>query len=343
MSAGEVWMVKGPAAVYASGICSVLGMDVSQRKVEVRAGKALPFEPCEGCALDIRGESWPADSKSAGTQMWAQAAYKALRRNATVMVTGATDTGKSTFATYLANLAVARGLAASVIDGDIGQGDLAPPAALGACTAKKQATDLRDFRADLFEFVGTMTPAGAEGLVAEKLGSLVRRMSSGLKIVNTDGYDDPAYRRMLAGAVRPDVLVCMGAGDFSALAGPWELVEAPPSGQAAKTRAERVGRRLEQYMAYVGTGLVQKPMEKIRIRHQGRPVGWDRLLALSPAGMFVALGTKGVVSGFGVIESISGSAMEIRTDVRDFGTVHASDILLVGGREERITLQMQGL
>ncbi len=343
MCAGSVQMVRGPAAIRISGRCSVLGMDVSG-EVTVRAGKVLPFEPSYGCALEVEGESWPADPKSAGTSMWEQAAGRALRANATVMIAGATDTGKSTFATYLANLALGRGFAVSVIDGDIGQGDLAPPAALGACAVKNQVADLRDMRADLFAFVGTMTPAGSETLIARKLRSLADRMPAGLKIVNTDGYAEPSYKRMLARIMRPDVVVCMGKSDLSsALLGPWELVEAPSSSQAVKTRPERVGRRLDQYMAHVGGMLVKKPLEKITIKYQDRPVARGSFLALAPSGMFVALGSRGRIAGFGIVESVNSYAIEVRTGVGDFGTVHASDILLVGGREERITSQMRDL
>lgn len=343
MSAGKVQMVRGPARVRATGKCRVLGMDVSG-EVRVRSGKVLPFEPDYGCTLSIDGESWPADPQSAGTSMWEKAAGRALAANATVMVAGATDTGKSTFATYLVNLALGRGYTVSIIDGDIGQGDLAPPAALGAAVIKNQTADLRDIRTDLFEFVGTMTPAGSEAVIARKLRSLVDRMPAGIKIVNTDGYAEPSYKRMLANAVRPDVIVCMGKSDLaSALAGPWELVEAPSSGQAAKTHAERVGRRLDQYMAYVGEGLVRKAANKVRVKYQDLPVRWGDFLALLPAGMFVALGSRGRIAGFGIVERAAGNTIEVRTGVGDFCTVHASDILLAGDREERITLQMRGL
>lgn len=342
MSAGRVQMVRGPALVRASGRCTVLGMDVAG-EIRVRSGKVLPFEPGYSCTLYIEGEFWPADSQSAGTSMWEQVAGRALK-NATVMIAGATDTGKSTFATYLANLALGRGFTVSVIDGDIGQGDLAPPAALGAARMKDQVADLRDVRADLFGFVGTMTPAGSEAVVARKLKSLVDRMPAGIKIVNTDGYAEPSYKRFLAKVVKPDVVVCMGKSDLaSALAGPWELVEAPSSGHAVKTRAERVGRRLDRYMAHVGNGLVAMPKAQVRIKYQDRPVTWQDFLALCPAGMFVALGSRGRVAGFGMVESVDSDVIKIRTGVQDFGTVHASDILLADGREERITAQMRGL
>lgn len=368
MAAGAVQMVRGPATVRVLGDkCYVLGMDVSGRTIKVRAGKTLPFEPgmnSNGCCqLDVQGGgSWIADALTAGTAMWKGTAESILRLSShratapattiTVMVVGATDTGKSTFSTYLANLALGRGMAACIIDGDMGQGDLAPPAALAAAVLKEQVVDLRDAKPDLFEFVGTITPsAGAEKLVAQKLRSLARRTEMAtaatcLKIVNTDGYLEPSYKRMVANAVSPDVVVYMGqqeghdraAGSnlVSALPGRWKLVVAQPSTQALKTHSERVGRRMEQYTRYVGAGLVLKAAGAARFVYRSKPVRWDTILALEPEGMFVALGSRRRVSGFGTIESMDGRQVSIRTDVPDFSTIHASEVRLRENREERI-------
>ena len=134
-------MVKGPARVFVKGACHVLGSDVSGQIVEVRAGKALPFEPSNSwCRLQARlgygARLWWADSKQAGTSMWRSLAEQvsalAAGKKTTVMLVGDTDTGKSTLSIYLANMAIRSGLLPSVIDGDIGQGDLAPPTAIGA-------------------------------------------------------------------------------------------------------------------------------------------------------------------------------------------------------------------
>lgn len=267
-----------------------------------------------------------------------------------VMVVGATDTGKSTFSTYLANLALGRGIETCVIDGDIGQGDLAPPAALAAAVLKEPVVDLRDARAGLFEFVGAITPACVEKLVAQKLNSLVCRRTKNiarLKIVNTDGYMEPSYKRMLAGAVSPDIIVYLGQDDrnnndlASALSGRWKLVVAQPSAQALKTHSDRVGRRMEQYARYVGMGLASRRRNAgaPRLVYRNRPVQWDALHMLGPEGMFVALGSRRRIFGFGVIESMDERQVSIRTDVQDFSTVHASEVRLRGNsHEERISV-----
>jgi polynucleotide 5'-hydroxyl-kinase GRC3/NOL9 len=76
------------------------------------------------------------------------------------MLAGGSDTGKSTLSTYLANVALAHGARPCMIDGDIGQGDLAPPAAIGAAALFRQVTDLREVSSSMFEFVGSISPAG---------------------------------------------------------------------------------------------------------------------------------------------------------------------------------------
>jgi polynucleotide 5'-hydroxyl-kinase GRC3/NOL9 len=365
MAPSAVQMVRGPATVQVIGRCHVLGMDVSLRTIEVRAGKALPFELDADCKLDVQGgESWIAGADNAGTCMWQEIAENILALGSAaattvvVMVVGATDTGKSTFSTYLANLALGRGIVPCIVDGDIGQGDLAPPTALGAAVIKEQVVDLRDAQAGLFEFVGAITPAGAEKLVAQKLKSLVGRMkktmmmtttatpaAASLKIVNTDGYSDPLYKWMLASVVSPDVVICMGQDSSNnnndlarALLGRWELFVAPSSSaQVLKTHSERVGRRMEQYIRHVGDGLVSKSTDAARFFYRNRPIPRNAVLALGPEGMFVALGSRRRIAGFGVIESMDAHQVSIRTGVQDFSTIHASEIRLRKNHEERIT------
>ena len=59
-------------------------------------------------------------------------------------MSGETDTGKSTLATYIMNKAFKKGYRPGIIDADIGQGDLAPPNAIGAAVVTEQVTDQPD-------------------------------------------------------------------------------------------------------------------------------------------------------------------------------------------------------
>ena len=330
-----VVMVRGPAAVRVKGRCHVLGMDISGRQVAVRVGKALPFEAGQDCALDIDGEAWSADPSAAGTAMWKSAVQTMLSRHdavAVVIVTGEVDSGKSTFCAYLANVAISRGITPCVIDGDIGQGDLAPPAAMGAAAMYAPVTDLRDVKARFFEFIGSNSPAGNERLVAGRIRSLLGRTQNlaELHIINTDGYTDIPYKRMLARTLRPDAMVVLGSRRLATeLKGPWQMIRAKSSWQATKTYPERVGHRLEQFMHYVGEGYVTIAVDRVKFVYS------SRLAPGAMEGMFVGLGEKGRVKGFGIIEGI-GEDITIKTSVLHFTTIWLSGVSLKGDVESRL-------
>lgn len=220
-----------------------------------------------------------------------------------------------------------------IIDGDVGQGDLAPPAAIGAAAPTGPVTDLRDVGAHLFEFIGGISPAGRERLVVGRIKSLLGRTRhmAGLHIVNTDGYADALYKRMLARATKPDAIVVLGSRQLAAeLAGPWQVIWARSAWQASKTYHERVGRRLEQFMRFVGEGSATMAASKVRFVHSGRPA------LRATEGMFVGLGEKDRVEGFGIIASI-GKDIAVKTGVRHFTTVWLSDVSLKDDVESRLS------
>ena len=62
---------------------------------------------------------------------WEAAARRWLEEGGAVMVLGAPDTGKSTLSRYLVYRAYAAGQPVGLVDLDLGQSHLGPPAALG--------------------------------------------------------------------------------------------------------------------------------------------------------------------------------------------------------------------
>ena len=362
MSVDKVRMVKGPARVIVDGTCQVLGSDVSGQTIKVRVGKALPFEPSGMCRLRARlgrgGRTWVADHEEAGTSMWHDVALQvsalAVDRKITVMLAGDTDTGKSTLSAYLANIALLRGLAPCVIDGDIGQGDLGPPAGISAAALSGPVTDLRDASASMFEFVGDISPTGLERLVAEKLRSILERAGplGDVCIVNTDGYVRDAgvgYKLMVARELRPDAIVCLGENSAltDALAGgPWQVLRARASSQTPKSRFERAGRRLDQFLRHVGRGSSAAELQRLKFVYAGKlflPPELQRppikqLERENLKRMFVGLGSAGMVAGFGVVTGVSTSIIRVQTDIDYFDTVYLSNIRLFRGRAAEIRL-----
>jgi polynucleotide 5'-hydroxyl-kinase GRC3/NOL9 len=347
-------MVKGPATVAVQGSCHVLGSNVSGQTISVRAGKALPFEPNYGCRLHIMfgrgGRIWTADPSTAGTAMWRAIVRKILatakkQKSITVMLAGDSDTGKSTLSAYLANMTFASGMKPCIIDGDIGQGDLAPPSSIGAEILSHQTTDLRDIRASMFEFVGSVSPAGIEHFVIDKLESIVDKCRSfgDIIIINTDGYirdGGVSYKMQLAGDLKPDAIVCLGEDLplFDKLgSGPWQVLRARASGQAYKSRIERIERRLDQFLRHVGVGSASVDlgqimfvyMDKIFLPHEILQPPIKQLEPENLEGMFVGLGGSGIrIEGFGIIASMSHDRLTVQTDIPAFSKVYLSNIRL---------------
>lgn len=348
-------MVKGPAIVTVDGLCHVLGSNVSGQTITIRAGKALPFEPGGRCRLRTKlgrgGKTWLADPTTAGTSLWRDIAQQvpslAGGKKVAVMLAGDTDTGKSTLSAYLANVMLERRLVPCVIDGDIGQGDLGPPASIGAAILSKQVTDLRDVAASLFEFVGNISPAGFELFVAKKLRSIIDKARKyDICIINTDGYvrnGGVQYKLMIAKELQPDAIVCLGQNPELLKAfedGPWQVLSAGSSSQASKSRPERASRRLYQFLRYVGRGSTAAELSQVKFIFMNRLFSPSELVAppivqLEPENlkrMFVGLGSNGQVIGFGIITGITESRMLVHTDVDSFDSVYLSNIRLIRDR-----------
>ena len=348
----KVRMVKGPATVSVEGACHVLGSDVSGQTIRIRTGKALPFEPRGRCRLHVRlgcgGRRWLADHTKAGTSLWRDIAKQvtslAVDKKVTVMLAGDTDTGKSTLSAYLANVTLERRLVPYLIDGDIGQGDLGPPASIGAAVLSKQVTDLRDVTASLFEFVGNISPAGFEHIVAKKLRSVIDRAVTlgDIRIINTDGYvrnGGVQYKLMIANELQPDAIVCLGENPGLLKAfedGPWQVLHAESSSQASKSMSERANRRLCQFLRYIGSGSFAAELSQVKFIFMGKlfsPSELSRLpiIQLEPENlkrMFVGLGSNGQVIGFGIITGITQDRIVVQTDLDSFDSIYLSNIKL---------------
>jgi polynucleotide 5'-hydroxyl-kinase GRC3/NOL9 len=367
----KVRMVKGPARVFVKGACHVLGSDVSGQIVKVRSGKALPFEPRnQFCRLQAQlgygARLWWADPKQAGISMWRTLSEQVLTLAAnkkaitTVMLVGDTDTGKSTLSIYLANMAIRNGLIPSIIDGDIGQGDLAPPTAIGATVLSKQLVDLRDVRASQFEFIGGISPIGFESLIAKKLRSILDRIRTSslanICIVNTDGYvrnSGLQYKAMIAEELQPDAVICLGENvelferQRQHKAVSYQILCARRSSHVYKSRFERLNRRLDQFLRFVGHGSSIAKLSNIKFDYMNElfsptdlfnqpPSKW-RLETESMRGMFVGLGSNGRVIGFGVIINVDlgNNIIHAQTNINSFDTTFLSNLRL-GGDDYRI-------
>ena len=354
LSVPNVLLVKGPASVICEGTVFVLGMDACQKEVNVRAGKVLPLEASGDSKVRIRlgkrGNYRVVSHGKLGTSIWKDvASMVSTHRPNCIMLVGAVDTGKSTLATYLSNIVVANGLKVSIVDGDVGQSDLAPPSCIGAAKIEEQFLDLRDINAEHYSFIGTTSPRIAEDLVIKSIKDLVDKLSarSDICIVNTDGYIDEHgidYKIELVRKLKPDLIVYLGnpvkAGRlFDEFKGKIMKVDAPE--RVSKTHREREKRRLEQYKKFIENGSeITFGIRSKKFSIIGRLYGMvlvNNLISLGSAkfparflhGMFVGLSSAGNVKGFGVIVKVAYGRMTVKAQYKgDFDTILLSTIRL---------------
>lgn len=111
------------------------------------------------------------------------------------MMLGAVDVGKTTTATRLAAAAVRSGLAAAVVDADIGQSDLGPPAAVGWGPVPAPVRHMSGIPLAGLWFAGDTSPQRVYPHVVEgthALAARARRRGAHLIVVDTTGWVEGA-------------------------------------------------------------------------------------------------------------------------------------------------------
>lgn len=289
LSEDEVLLVRGPAAVKAGNGVSVLGAPIiPSSRVVVKRNKVLPFETSQGgSSLQVTfGEG--GDAKvlhgGVGTKIWSEVAKGVLVDGRKVMIMGKTDAGKSTLTTYLINRALLQNVKPAIIDGDIGQSDLAPPGCVGASVVKDYTCDLRDVEADFFGFVGFTSPRWAPHLVIRRMREALDRLEGkyDLCIINTDGYvadEGMEYKARMMNDVGPDlVLVFRGCEDLSErlreVSSPPRMMPVEGPEGIGKSPSERNERRLHQYLRFLkGAKQLEVDLRRVNLAFMGDVYG----------------------------------------------------------------------
>jgi polynucleotide 5'-hydroxyl-kinase GRC3/NOL9 len=141
-----------------------------------------------------------------------------IRRRGVVMLIGAPDTGKSSFARRLLDAAVATGKTAAYVDADVDQSATGPPTCVGLHLVRT-AADLDDLhRADAVQFVGSITPEGVVLQQVVSTAALVDRVRDQVDVVVVDttgvvsGVVGQTLKYHKMELCRPDVVVGLQRG-----------------------------------------------------------------------------------------------------------------------------------
>lgn len=212
---GRVVTVDGPARVrILSGKVEVVGARVSQ--FEVPRGKRLPVEALAKTRLDIDAPAGSVEEVTGRTipASWDRfVARMKKERPKSVFVLGEMDTGKSFFATYVANRLLAGKRKVAVLDLDIGQSDVGPPGCFGLAVLKKPVSFLPQAPVTATAFVGGHSPALHFAPALAAFARISRRAAAAADtvLVNTSGWvqgdGGRAYKAAKMEIFPPDLVV----------------------------------------------------------------------------------------------------------------------------------------
>ena len=182
-----------------------------------------------------------------------------------VVLIGGTDSGKTTFAALLANQAVQAARRMAVIDADLGQSEIGPPACVGMGLVSQRVRNLSEIEVARLWFVGGVSPRGCmlEHVVGVgRMAEAAAELETDLLVVDTTGFiQGPGAARLLQAKVdlvRPrHVVVLQRAVEcepivrgLTGLAG-CEVHRLPVSQNIArKPAAYRSQRRAARFAAY---------------------------------------------------------------------------------------------
>jgi polynucleotide 5'-hydroxyl-kinase GRC3/NOL9 len=202
------------------GQATILGssLDKSARLV-IQQEKQLPIETEDeaeveitlgenGAIMEIEGSSLPKSWKDVADSL-------DQMRTGIAMIIGPTEVGKSALCTYLMNELLNRRRTVRVVDADIGQADVGPPATIASSTPILPKPTLSSLDPDRMFFVGHNTPSFVQSQVIHGIKRMLNSDNNGLTIINTDGWilgsEAIIYKSHLISTVKPDILVGIGS------------------------------------------------------------------------------------------------------------------------------------
>jgi polynucleotide 5'-hydroxyl-kinase GRC3/NOL9 len=128
-----------------------------------------------------------------------------------VLIIGAVDRGKSTYCEFLSHRLLAAGFRVAVVDADIGQKDIGPPATI-TLGYPDPSQPLAEVEPVGLYFVGAVSPAGHLLPMVVGTRQLVDAAQAAFVVIDTTGFVD-GVGRVLKGykieAIRPDVIVAI--------------------------------------------------------------------------------------------------------------------------------------
>ena len=238
---------------------------------------------------------------------WSEAADRIVSRRAAgqplAMVVGVPDVGKSTFSAYLATRLAHSGLLTGVIDADVGQSSIGPPAAISGGLLQQPLQALSEVASTASYFVGSISPEGhllASVVGVQRVATRLRDQGAQALVVDTSGLalgnSGQALKEHKADLLQPsDIVVLQRAGELEHLANLWQRAGGAtvhhlrPSAHASQRRPEqRRAYRAQRFAAYFKDAApISAAFDRLALRGawllQGAPLPAPELAQLGKA------------------------------------------------------------
>jgi polynucleotide 5'-hydroxyl-kinase GRC3/NOL9 len=222
----ETILIKGPTLLKVRGECEILGVKFKNTFILYNNNKYLPIEKNNDTIITSRKglnyfdlEKNKIEQNAIGTKIWNNIVNSIQEKGRKrIIIIGPSDTGKSTLTIFIANKLINRGFKPLIIDSDIGQGELSPPACIGSRIISKQTIDLSNGTSDYINFIGNIQPIGYESRIINCIKRTFDKLytNDNITLINTDGYvgnNEKNYKIELIEKINPDCIVCMGEID----------------------------------------------------------------------------------------------------------------------------------
>ncbi len=371
----ETILIKGPTQFKVIGKCEILGAKFSNTYVSYNNNKVIPIEKENNTRIVIKQRYnrssfqvlHPHSENDIGTKIWVNIINEILKtKRKKIIILGPVDSGKSTLSIFIANKIIENNLNPIIIDSDIGQGELSPPACIGATNLKKQTIDLSQSFPDHMRFIGNTHPLGYENRIIECIMGLnkITDKDKNITIINTDGYiqdNESNYKIELINRINPDCIIWLGYNIESNdlldtikkrySQNPNTIIingNSPPA-SIKKSSIERRKKRIQRYSRFLfdrkvaHIPITRKKMKGIYYKNQfhlfennqeiqtrTRNVKglFDKNFLLDRfVGLSVANDYENI-KGFGLIKNYYNETFIIETSLRYFNFIHLSDIKL---------------
>jgi len=285
---GHTLLVEGPCNLKViGGNVEYLGGKIQLGKqITINSPRQAPFFAVETALIDVEsgtGGVFREIGESTIPTSWIEASQIAQQSSTLTVIVGNVDTGKSTLSTFLANQLSKQGLRVAVIDADIGQADIGPPATVSSALVQAPILGLQDLEPERSYFIGDTSPSTVQTKLIKNVVRL-RDNTSGRAdriLINTDGWvaDELAvhYKLELLNQIRPDLV--LGLSDSNELDPLLERAKVTSlridRSRYAKvrTKGDRKKAREEGYKRFMrGSKILKVDLGRVKVRTFENPV-----------------------------------------------------------------------